>query len=239
MRFIEIDLIKGFAVIAMVIFHIYYMNVFVAKINYNIDTGILHFLSRFAHTTFIIFMGINTYLNYQSCKNKTKKYFYLKTIKRSFMFLLISLLVSFTSFLGFGKKMFVKFGIFHYMSIASIITSLFVDKPKIASLMIILINLIKNTNLLNNIDKYTAFILGSSIKFNSLDYFPLLRWTPFSLLGIIIGNVLYKNNKRNFDIKNLDSIIDNNYILKYISILGSKTILIYLTHFPLIYSLLK
>ena len=238
MRFYEIDLIKGLAVISMVIFHVFYMGQYMNKMNVNTSKGFYHLLARFAHCTFIICMGINSVLTYQNNKKKGKNKidYYKKVLKRFCILLFISLIISFSSYLAFGYNLFIKFGIFHYMSIASIITSLFVDKPDLSVITIILIQLL-NKNI--SINKYVDFALGSNIRFNSLDYFPILKWLPLSLFGVILGNILYKDYHRNFDIFNIDHLLENNYFINYISILGSKTILIYLTHFPLIYSLLK
>ena len=75
MRFLEIDFVKGLAVINMVIFHIFYIGFFMNKINIDTSTGILKYMAKFAHTIFIIFMGINSVITYQSmkAKNETKK----------------------------------------------------------------------------------------------------------------------------------------------------------------------
>ena len=52
-RFLEVDLIKGVAVIFMVIFHFFYLAYFMDVKKYNIDSGVLRFLAKSAHTTFI------------------------------------------------------------------------------------------------------------------------------------------------------------------------------------------
>lgn len=241
MRFYEIDLIKGFAVINMVIFHIFFLqkNVFnVVNIN-NYDK--LKYMAKFAHTTFIICMGLNSYITYENVNKKglSKKKYYNKVMKRFLLFFLLSTIISITTYLLFDFDVSIKFGIFHYMTVASLIVSYFVDKPKLNLIAIILINLIYNSNCLKNINKYLGFILGSNLHFNSLDYFPLLKWLPFSLFGVLLGEILYKNNERNFKELHLDNIINNSFILKYISMLGSKSLEVYFIHFPIIYFLLK
>ena len=246
MRFLEIDLKKGFAVIFMVIFHVYYLGEHMNKININTSTGLLHFMARFAHTTFIICMGINLVLTYQANKKKgkSKKEFNNKIIKRFIIFILISCLISYTSYLAFGKTMFIKFGIFHFMAFASLITSLFVDKPVLSMFSILIINILtflikSNIISINNINSYIGFALGINTNYSSLDHFPLIPWLSYSLLGVFIGNKLYTNYERNFEELNLDNTINNSDILKIISMSGSKSLEVYLIHFPIIYFLLK
>ena len=246
MRFLEIDLIKGVAVILMVIFHVYYLGEHMNKMNINTSTGILHIMAKFAHTIFIICMGINLVLTYQANKKKgkSKKEFYNKIIKKFIILIFVACIISYTSYLGFGYSMFVKFGIFHFMAFASLITSLFVDKPIISMFSIIIINILteltkSNKLSFNNFNPYLGFITGLNTNFSSLDHFPLIPWLSYSLFGTIIGNKLYTNYERNFEELNLDNTINNSCILKFISTLGSKSLEVYLIHFPVIYFLLK
>ena len=246
MRFLEIDLIKGIAVIFMVIFHVFYLGEYMNKMNVNTSTGLLHYMAKFAHTTFIICMGINMVINNQSNekKGKSKKEFYKKIMKRFIVFIIVSCLVSYSSYLAFGSSMFVKFGIFHFMAFASLITSLFVDKHNLCMCAILIINflvyLIKSNKLsFNRINSYIGFALGINTHYSSLDHFPLIPWLSYSLLGVIIGNKLYTNYERNHEELNLNNIINNSNILNTISKLGSKSLEVYLIHFPLIYLYFK
>ena len=50
MRYPEIDIVKGIAVIFMVIFHFFYLAYFMDVKKYPIDKGILRFLAKAAHT---------------------------------------------------------------------------------------------------------------------------------------------------------------------------------------------
>ena len=122
------------------------------------------------------------------------------------------------------------------MSIASLVVSFFVDKPKLTFIAILILELINKYSNCINLNKYLNFALGvGRLEFSSLDYFSLINWLPYSLFGVILGNDLFTNNKRNYEIFNFNDIIDNNYILKFISTLGSKTLPIYVIHFFIIY----
>ena len=58
-RFLELDLLKGIAVILMIVFHFYYMMKMTGSGNPNIYSGILKTFARISHTTFITVIGIN------------------------------------------------------------------------------------------------------------------------------------------------------------------------------------
>ena len=174
MRFSEIDFIKGLAVINMVIFHIFYLGEYMNKLPFNTSSGLLSMMARFAHTTFIICMGINSYflINLIKKKNKTKMEYYKKKFIRFLKFSVVACLVSFTSYLAFGTDMFVKFGIFHFMALATLVVGFFVDKPTLTLISIpiihLLFTLLENKNVINNI---AGFALGLNYNYSSLDHF--------------------------------------------------------------------
>ena len=238
MRFLEIDFIKGIAVILMVIFHFFYLGENMGKLNINTRNGILHLIARLAHTTFIFMMGVNLAV----FKEKTKKdkrnkfYFYKKIIKRCIKFALIAFGVSYLSYLEFGMEKFVKWGIFHYMTIGTLIASIFVDKLKLSLILILGILLLKNRYFFN-LNPIIGMITGLNMQYGSLDYFPLVPWLAISLFGMIIGKLLYKNYKRNFK-NNLKKYEKNNLVI-LINKIGINSIPIYIIHFLIFYIYFK
>ena len=233
MRNKEIDLIKGISVIFMVIFHYFYVGKVLHKLVVNVDNGFLNFMAVFAHTTFIICMGINSVLSKQNHKkqNKSDKEYYQKLFYRILLFSSIAFFMSFSSYLIFGFDTFIKFGIFHYMTIGTIIISYFADKPTLAILFSILLLFIKDYKN-PNLNKLLGCITGYNMTYGSLYYFPHNKWLPYSLLGVVLGNNL--NNNKNFT-KQINNIIDNNTLLTFICYLGSNTIPIYISHFVIFY----
>tara|TARA_B110000208_G_C11714777_1_gene410635 strand:- start:521 stop:1273 length:753 start_codon:yes stop_codon:yes gene_type:complete len=246
MRYHEIDFIKGIAVILMFIFHIFYLCKYMGIKSYDPSSPLLHTMARFAHTTFIICMGINlTLCRQKNDKNKkSNKHYYKSILNRCMLYLVLSFFISYFSYLAFGKELFVKFGIIHFMTLGVFITSIFADKPKtsmITSIIIIGINLLLELNKISfhNLNKYIGFITGLNVQFGSLDYFPLIPWIGVSLFGSIIGNTLYSNYNRNYkELEKISNKIENNPILKLISLFGKNSLLVYLYHFPLLYLIL-
>ena len=73
MRFESIDLIKGVAVIFMIIFHIFYFPNAYGYKEFNYNTKTLTFMARIAQIIFITGVGLNMYISYKSDQEKIKK----------------------------------------------------------------------------------------------------------------------------------------------------------------------
>ena len=77
-RFIEIDILRGVAVISMVIFHYFYMIYLMGDSDTAITNNLVICLAIFAHITFIILFGINLALSFQKNRetgNKDEVYY--------------------------------------------------------------------------------------------------------------------------------------------------------------------
>jgi uncharacterized membrane protein len=70
--------------------------------------------------------------------------------------------------------------------------------------------------------------------FFSFDYFPILPWYGVVLIGIFMGNLIYPESKRRFDIPDFS----DNIISRSLSFLGKHSLKIYLIHQPIIIMLL-
>ena len=70
--------------------------------------------------------------------------------------------------------------------------------------------------------------------FYTFDYFPIFPWFGIFLIGIFFCNLLYANGKRTFRIPDLSG----NRIIKFLSLLGRKSLYIYLLHQPIIFAFL-
>ena len=232
MRILFIDQIKGIAVILMIIYHIFMMTFYMNVYKFDINNEFLSLIGILSHTIFIVTSGINLYLNYQ---NNDK--FYKSQYKRLIKLTLGSIIMTYISYISFGDKLYVKFGILHFILVSTIL-SYPILKNQNMSILFLAINLIiivlidNNKNIFNNFCKsnpFTCFNLGIYNKYNnnykSLDHFPIFPKYSHFLTGIIIGQLITDNN---FNIKPLN--IPNIFVN-----LGQKSFEIYIIHWFILY----
>jgi uncharacterized membrane protein len=70
--------------------------------------------------------------------------------------------------------------------------------------------------------------------FTTLDYFPIFPWFGVLLAGIFLGNSLYEGGERRFKIPKAGK----NPLIKFTSIIGQHSLVIYFVHQPLFLALL-
>tara|TARA_Y100000768_G_C23968725_1_gene679343 strand:+ start:478 stop:1242 length:765 start_codon:yes stop_codon:yes gene_type:complete len=235
-RYQEIDILKGVAVICMVIFHFFYFpNQYGFKeINYN--TNFLNTLAKIAQIIFIGSVGINLTLSYDRSekKNESKKDYYKKQFFRIFKILGFALFMTIFSYILFKDK-FIKFGILHFIAITSLLLFPLINKKLIIQIItiisIIIYYLIKtNPTLFSNVPEKLAFVLGFyNNSYSSIDHFSIFPWIIITLLGINIGYII-KDNK-----PELPRFIKNNFISNSLEKTGKYSLEIYAIHWIVLY----
>lgn len=247
-RFIEIDFLKGLAIISMVIFHYFYLSTQMKIKTYNCRNGILKWLAKFAHLTFITVSGLNLAI---STSNKKKSNFIKHKLKRGLHLIIIGLIISYLTKIEFGS-LFVKFGIMHFIGTATIISSFYADLPNFSMILSLVIFLMSGILSVTKI-KYKflnfcsksplfCFIMGIfNVKYNSMDHFSIIPYLGYFSLGIGLAYVLYnvKQKSRKFSFLGFIEKYKNNKIIKMISWLGKNSLSIYTIHFLALWAYFK
>ena len=236
-RYLELDNIKGIAVILMITFHIFYLMNNMGLNQIDSSNTFLSSIGKISHVTFLILSGINLFISYKKNK-KDKKKFYKKQIKRSKKLLFNGMIITLFTYLIFGEYKFVKFGILHFMSFAGIFSMLVVDKKMITLLLIPLLIILKNylnsnnsisNNFCNN-NSLLCLITGIEGPYlnnygSTLDNFSILYALPLYLCGMVIGNLFY-NKESDKKINEKDNIISS---------IGKNSLKIYMIHWIVLY----
>ena len=234
-RFWEVDFLRGFAVVLMIIFHFLYdLNYFdIYKIN--LSSGpILAYLCSIG-SIFLLLVGVSLTLSYSRIeKILLKKEIHLKFIKRGLKIFSLGLFITLVSWLYLGEG-FIIFGVLHCIGISIILAIPFL-KYRYMNLLIGII-LISIGIILKNFTfdfNYLLFLGFVPNQFYTVDYFPLLPWFGVVLVGIFLGNFLYVNNKRQFRLINLDKF----RFVRLFGFLGRHSLIIYFVHQPVMLALI-
>ena len=238
-RYHEVDFIKGLAVISMVIFHYFYLGTRMNKISSNYREGIIHFLARFAHITFIIMVGINLVITRLNNKDKTDEEYRNGQYKRVLYIAFIALLVSVSTYIAL-PDMWIRCGILHFIAMGILICLPLVTKPNLSlmvSVGIYTLYLLNNAGYFIEYYQYfnevVGYVLGLFPVYNALDNFTFLPFLSLIPLGIFIGHNIYKYNDRKIKVlNNLDNVITKDNIIVNI---GKNSLNIYMVHFVILY----
>jgi len=233
-RFAEIDILRGAAVILMIVFHAAYNLNFFGLTEITTDRGIWLLMARFVQLTFIITTGLTLHISYQRRLSAGKVTALISRIKHAAKIFAWAMLITLVTWLLFRADA-VIFGVLHFYAIALLLGLPFLRKgPRalyatlILGLAIIILSpltsaITTDSNLLSPLGIYKA-------NFQSLDYFPLIPWFGWFLLGISMGKIFYPGGER----KSTKITVPRALKGKILKFLGRHSLIIYLVHQPII-----
>ncbi len=228
-RFIELDILRGFAIAIMIFYHLLWDLDYFGLVPLN--NG-MYQSNRYFPPIFLLLVGICLAISTnkrQTPNERTKRLL----IRGSWIFTLGMVLTSITLITMPDKP--ILFGVLHCIGLSIILSIPFLKFKSyniIFALVIILMGSIVGSFTVEN-----PTILHLAIGFHqagiwdyTIDYFPLLPWFGVILVGIALGNFLYKDNKRRFEIPDLSKYKPATIF----SWLGQHSLIIYLLHQPII-----
>jgi len=218
MNILLIDNLRGIAFILMLIHHIVYFYDTSYNTNYLSKYTYIKYIGSTARILFIFLAGYSLELAYKKY-SKYNKFIY-KKFKRIFEIILYALLITIVTYYYYPDK-FIRFGILHFISLASLLlTPIIPFKKLFVILFIISILLYKNIQNLPLSHPFINTILGTRNYWNTMDYFPLLYWLPLMMSGVLISSLnlnLEKKIKTNiFNKKNILTWLGNNCLKLYL-----------------------
>lgn len=222
-----IDQVRGFTIISMVLFHLFYDISLYRKLARYDGTLFNHIWQLSIATSFFTISGITS--NFLSSK---------KNIKRGIKVSLLGFLISLVTYLV-DKDLRIVFGVLNGLGLSMILIGLIQDRisinPKLCWLFLglfILTYRIPNKEILafpidSTLYDINLFYFGfPSDSFYSTDYFPLIPWFFIYVFGFLFGQIFIKSKYFKKDYK-------NNFLAK----IGQHSIEIYLAHQVIIYIL--
>ena len=236
-RFWEIDLMRGLAIVLMVVFHLLYdLNYFIGY-GFDLNSGLWMYVGRSAAILFILLSGISLSLSFSRTiilKNTGQKV-YLKYLKRGCRIFSWGMVITFMTWLFLGKGVIV-FGILHFIGVSIILAYPFLrfrdSKNFLTGVVIVLLGLY-----LGNFTFDSPWLLWLGLRphdFYTLDYFPICPWLGVTLIGVSAGNFLYHGYTRRFNIREVSSYLP----VRLGCMVGKNSLSIYLIHQPVLIGLL-
>lgn len=218
-RFWEVDVLRGIAIIGMIVYHfIWDLNFF----GFNVFVNGLGLFQKIVAGTFILLVGISLTLRYSHQRKSWDYYF-----KRGLMIFAWGMIITVVTKMVLGDN-FVRFGVLHLIGVSIMFAYPFMKWKWLNVLFgigsFVVYYFIKNTS------SSLWYWIGFSPTFGSVDYFPLFPWFGIVLFGIFVGNILYKGYKRQFKIVNLR--------VKWLEFLGQHSLIVYIVHQPILLGLI-
>ena len=232
-RFIELDIIRGFALIFMILLHL------VWDLDY---FGILKLNAQFYQSNVVVQVLFFSIVGVcQSLKTDTepltdaqRRAKTWKIAKRGLYILGLGMIISLVTFFIMPNRP-IFFGVLHCIGLSILLSIPLIrlkEKAILIALPCITAGIILGHIAVQN-PSYLQLIIGlhqADIASHTIDYFPLLPWFGVSMLGVAIGSMLYKNNTRQFRFPDLSSTP----LAQFCSWCGRHTLSIYLLHQPVI-----
>lgn len=218
-RYFSLDIIRGIAIVLMVVFHFSFdLNNF-KFIDINIyNSSFWHYFRFVIVSMFLLCVGISLYLSNKNGIN------FSKIKKRFFILILASLAISLSTYVTFPNS-WIYFGILHFIAFVSVVGLFFVFIPTLSLLLGLFIIIGWNLNILDMHWLFDVLHEFVNLPARTEDSVPLTPWFGVVLLGIYIGYKGFFNFK-----------VVENRVTKKIAFLGRHSLVIYLIHQPILFS---
>ncbi|TAJ45032.1 heparan-alpha-glucosaminide N-acetyltransferase [Methanofollis fontis] len=232
-RFAEIDLVRGVAIVMMVIYHLLFDLAFLGLAGIPVLTGFWRVFALVTATLFIMLAGISLPISYARRREREVGFdLVVDYAKRGGKIIGFGVCASVATWIFLGEG-FIVFGILHLIGTAIILAPFYLPLGRL------------------NIPLGIGFVLAAiplqgvygpwwlipfgihPASFYSVDYVPIIPWMGAALIGVGIGSLLYRDGHRQFSLS-----LPENAPTNALCIMGRHSLAIYLVHQPLIVALL-
>jgi len=234
-RFVEIDMLRGLAIILMIFGHILWDLDYFGIMPMN--NSIYDVLKVTVQPMFFLLVGISLVVSKKKIEQKEiidEKELDKRLIFRGLKILGLGVIFTILTLIFIPEKP-IFFGVLHCIGLSIILSVPFLKYRRFNLLFVITIlfasYMVSGYTMENPTILHLALgIHQANIGSYTIDYFPLLPWFGISLLGIIIGDCLYSGNERKFKIPDLSRYRP----IKIFQWCGQHSLIIYLLHQPII-----
>ncbi|OYT30185.1 hypothetical protein B6U98_00155 [Thermoplasmatales archaeon ex4572_165] len=234
-RLWEIDFLRGIAIILMVFFHFLYDLNHYSVTNYRLYSGYFSYLSYGTASIFVFLVGVSLTISYNKSNQKnSSSVLSMKYVKRGAKIIGLGMIITLFT-LWYIPEGFVLFGILHCIGVSIILSIPFLRYRLFNIITGSIIIFIGGYLNLFRFDFPWLLPFGFVPKqFFTIDYFPLIPWFGVVLIGIAMGNYIYKGGKRRYGLNDYS----DHFGIGHICYLGRNSLYVYFFHQPILVGLI-
>ena len=228
-RYPEIDLLRGIAIVMMIIFHSVFDLTFFRIVPFNVSGGFWRYFAYATASLFLLVAGISLTISHaRAVSNLHGRALAGKFLIRGAGIFCCGLLVTVATW-WYLQEGFVIFGILHLIGVTIMLSPLFF-RFRTWNAVIGIVFIVLGWILATVPGPMALLIFGiHPLTFWSIDYTPVFPWMGLVLIGMAAGEFAYPGGKRRWALPELPA-----RAIAPLTFLGRHSLLIYLVHQPLI-----
>ena len=185
-RLMEIDALRGIAILCMVLFHAAFDAMMLGMWDFEPYGWPLIIFVRAVQFLFLGLVGVSVALSGRGVRAQAK---------RGVWIFGAGMLVTLATWVLFPTE-FVRFGVLHFIGVVVPVVALFKGRKCLAVLLAVAGFLLGEYFGGLRVENAWLFWLGlRDSGFGSLDYFPIFPWIAAPLVGLVVGEVVYRERK--------------------------------------------
>lgn len=189
-RYLEIDLLRSLAIVLMVIYHTAFDLWYFYGFDIDVFSGGWWLLARGTAILFLLLVGVSFVLSSRTCSDFLSVW--KKCWKRGMVVFVCAMLITLVTWV-LDPSVYIRFGVLHCIAVSLFVLPLFrrlgLWNIVVGAGIVLLGFVIKGQNSTVSLLIPFGFV---PVDFSTLDYFPLFPWLGVIVMGVGIGQLLFR-----------------------------------------------
>jgi uncharacterized membrane protein len=238
-RFEELDLLRGGAIVGMVIYHLLFILNLFGVYGVNLEFTLVEVFAGLVRFDFLALVGVGMVISYYRIlvKGRGRWWAILQQWKRGLLVGGCAMVVTAATYF-YVPGDFVRFGILHLIALSIFFWSFFVEWKWLALVLSVVSFWVggwfewMSFGGLDFSGVWFGYFLRDMVwNLGSVDYFPMFPWVGVVGIGVFLGHVFYPRGVQRFEWKVLNG---NGLAKKGVCFLGRHSLAVYIIHVPVI-----